>query len=233
MWRRLNAFHVLAKYIEKNALAFQQDGITFPFNEKDQYHAMAHFVPEVFDRNRKKDPTPYKNSERAHCSEISKISVKKDGMVGRLKGLMKIKYKNEIKEVSLEHFFNLCDVAPTVLNIIDWCFEYLSRAQLMNMLNLIKNKHLTAMEALTQYVNNYKNLYTHLIKILATPPNKYPSKEFKENVEYIRDHEKKALPMTQGIKQAIEDYTKEVEKYSKQANSSDIPELFIEPKRKA
>ncbi len=131
MWKRLNFFLVTCRYIANRAEHLK--GCNFPTHSKNQFKAMAAVVPASSNKLTDHDS----KFERAHISLINKIVVNKNNCLFTMEDKLDITARKI--ETNLHHFFNICDIAPVIINSIDWYAEYYLRQFAYELLEAVKS----------------------------------------------------------------------------------------------
>lgn len=198
-WKRLNFFLVMGNYISNKATHLKD--FELPIREQNQYMASAYVFPA--------SSTPQEGFERAHISILNKIVVKQDTNLFKLSGELTVQGK--IK-TSLHQFFNLCDVTPRLVNVIDGYAEFFLRDESISLLNKVKSGELTAMEAAAKFSRAYglcmDELQERIEKNDIRPPegSKTRKDQFKGLMNDIMQNSKTALEYIDGMGSAAMDF---------------------------
>ncbi len=198
MWKRLNFFHVMCRYISEKAPHLQK--FDFPYHQKNQFQPDFYVVPSSY-ASSKLDHEGY---ERAHISLLSKIAVQEEDKLFSLRGPLIVLNQ----QTTLSDFFNLCDIAPQTINAIDAYVECELRDFALQLLKEVKEGACSPIEAANDLARHYGWILVELQdrvreKNSKVPKNHFLGKDFENIVQKIIQDRQKALHYIDGMFAAI------------------------------
>ncbi|WP_068471297.1 hypothetical protein [Candidatus Protochlamydia phocaeensis] len=204
VWKRLNAYLVMGRYIAEKAPYLTE--YELPFHQRDQYAAVSYVTPPGY----KGQKSQYSTFERVHIAMLSKIVLQKDEKLVKMVGSVTVKGK----ETSLHHFFNLCDIAPKMLNAIDSYAELLLREDAISLLQEVKNEECTDLEAADELARRYGYCLIELQDRISAGDTRIPrgfplKRELRDSLLTIFKDKKEALKYIDGMLEAIIEFRKQ------------------------
>lgn len=198
VWKRLNFFHVMCRYVNEKALHLQE--FDFPCHQKNQYQSDLYVVPSSY-ANLK---LGYEGYERAHISLFSKIVVQKEGHLSTLDGPLIVLNQ----QTDLSAFFNTCDIAPKTINAIDCYVECELRDFAIQLLKEVKEGTCSPMDAADDLAKRYGWILIELQdrileKNVKAPKNHFLAKDFENTVQMIIQDRQKSFLYINGMLEAI------------------------------
>jgi len=194
MKKRLELFNEMCTYIDSKAHYLAQH--SFPSsNYKNEYAAKNYVVPESYIYTAMKKG--FKTYERTHIALLNKIIVQ-NGALYQLTG--NITFKGTL--ITLDLLFNLCDIAPSTVNSIDWVMEYHLRPYGKSLLENIRIGHLSIEQAYIELMKKYK-CQLELLQTKVSQKTVQYSDDYGDKInEIIQD--KDSLNYIQGMLNAVQ-----------------------------
>lgn len=205
MWKRLNFFLVMCRYIKEKAPHLKN--FSFPVFRKNQYNATAYFMPA----SSKKGKYYGDLFARAHISLLSKIVVEKSDHLYVMQGDLELT-AGKVRKTTLDQFFNICDLAPHTINSIDWYAEYFLREKAYALLNKVKNGEETFADASLLFARSYGWCLIELQDRIYSGSTKadkhfFNKVKFEEEMNKIMADKANVLKYIDGMLEAIMHFT--------------------------
>lgn len=198
MWKRLNSFHVMCRYISEKASHLQK--FDFPYHQKNQFQPDCYVVPASYTSSK----LDHEGYERAHISLLSKIAMQEEDDLFTLRGPLIVLNQ----QTTLSDFFNLCDIAPQTINVIDAYVECELRDFALQLLKEVKEGTCSPVEASDDLARRYGWILVELQdrirdKNSTAPKDHFLGKDFENMVQVIIQDRQKALRYLEGMFAAI------------------------------
>lgn len=215
MLKRMSFFFVMCNYVSEKAKFLQN--YSLPMYQKNQFAVNLYAVPSSYKQSKSED------WERTHISLLSKIVTQhvQTHELFKIVGHLTVKNMQGSKlvktiETNLEAFFNICDIAPRIVNAIDWYAEYWLRAQAYQYLDDIRTGKLDATIATILLAKDYVNCLEDLYDRIEDNDNRPPKqcllkKDFHEKMDLILSDRMAALKYIDGMQSALNLFIQQLE----------------------